>query len=172
MLPRQAPSGRFVVRAFSPYPGTEWRRDWRERDPGDLLPKLPTIARAIRRAAPKIVKMVKEADRMREEELRRLEIQHREYRRQWHEEQKVSARKAAYRDLTLAIEHWSTIRNIEMFFEQVTETAENLSVDERESILERVNEARALIGNNDALERLRQWRTPRERYPDDGPPET
>ena len=108
---------------------------------------------------------------MAEEAARRAEIRHRE----WLEEQEKWRRREDERSiaesyeeslatLQRAIQRWSKVMEIERFFSQAEQRAATLPSDARTNVLERVRLARKLIGNQDPLDLLLEWKAPAEIY--------
>jgi hypothetical protein len=61
------------------------------------------------------------------------------------------------------ISAWGEVRRIEGFFEDVETRLATLAEDEANAVRGRLKLARELIGEADALRRLRQWKAPKER---------
>lgn len=61
------------------------------------------------------------------------------------------------------IEAWGRAKQLEDFFDDAERRARTLEPDESEAALDRIRQARALLGDGDALRRLLSWRSPEER---------
>jgi predicted metal-dependent hydrolase len=61
------------------------------------------------------------------------------------------------------IDDWSETKGLEAFFADAEQRAQDLPDEQRERTIERLLQARALIGSTDALERFNAWRAPEER---------
>jgi hypothetical protein len=88
-LTRDMPTGRFVLRAYSPLHDTDWRHEWTEMQPGEFAGMTNAIADLLEEAAPVIVQQAKDAKQREKErqiqaakELRRLKAQQRAEARQ------------------------------------------------------------------------------------------
>ncbi|MFL7791169.1 MAG: hypothetical protein AB8I69_03435 [Anaerolineae bacterium] len=57
-----------------------------------------------------------------------------------------------------------TDKQLEAFFAEPERRARDLPDEQRERTIERLRQARVLIGSTDALERFDAWRAPDERY--------
>jgi hypothetical protein len=62
------------------------------------------------------------------------------------------------------IEQWSRVMEVERFFADAERRASDLAEGERAVVLERLALARTLLGSQDPLDFLRQWRAPGELY--------
>jgi hypothetical protein len=154
------PSGRLVLRAYSPYSGAPWQQDWREKTPGDLLSQAKAILRELTQAAPIIAASVAEARRLAEIESAAQSARYREYLRAEHARKRAEAQKTSREQLTAAIQHWARVHEITEFLADVERQLEELPADQRSAVADRVALARAIIGNTNALDRFLGWRTP------------
>jgi hypothetical protein len=159
----EMPTGKLCLRAFSPYEGTNWKKEWRESRAGQLPSLFKAISKELEGSTAIIVAMVEEAARAAEEHLRRMEQYEIERRREELERRRLQAIKESKDQLFAAIEHWGAAKKIEGFFTDAEERAARLNDDERAPILDRVKRARQLVGVPDALQQLREWRSPDER---------
>jgi hypothetical protein len=158
------PSGRFALRAYSPYSGVSWQQNWREKTPGDLPAQAPAIMRALTKAAPDIAERVADASRKAEIERLAREAQHREWLKAERARKRGEAHKASRANLDLAIEHWSRVRQIEEFLADVERRLPTLPIDQRAAVADRLARARSMIGETDAMRQLVDWKTPEELY--------
>lgn len=160
---KDVPTGRFCLRAWSPYPGTDWEREWREVKVGDLKRQAAEIAAMLEQQAPVIVRLAEEAERRAEEARIRWEAEHREYLRREAERRHQQAIKASREELLAIVEGWALATRLEDFFEDVEEGAATLAEDEREALVTRLQRARELFGGPEAVKHFRRWKTPEER---------
>jgi hypothetical protein len=65
---REMPTGRFVLRTYSPRHDAPWQHEWTERQKGDLVTMASAIAEALEEAVPAIVKQVEDAEQRRREQ--------------------------------------------------------------------------------------------------------
>lgn len=160
---KELASGRLAVMAYSPYPRVNWRKVWRASRRGNR-PALPEeIAAEVEAAAPLIAERFAEAERQRLEEIAREEAAERERRRRELERQRQQATEASRRQLLRSIEAWGLIRSIESFFVEAEGRIGGLPESERQTLVDRLQEARTLMGSLDPLEHFRDWLTPTER---------
>jgi hypothetical protein len=61
------PTGRLVLRAYSPLYDTEWSPQWEEQTPGELVQRVGEIVVALEGAVPPLVEQAAEARRRWEE---------------------------------------------------------------------------------------------------------
>jgi len=159
----EMPTGKLCLRAFSPYQGTTWRKEWRESRVGQLPSLFRAVAKELEGTTAAIVALVDDAARAAEEHRLRMEQYELERRREEEERRRLQAIEDSRKELSAAIDHWGAAKKIEGFFEDVEQRASHLSDDDRVPILDRLTRARKLIGAADALQRLREWKAPEER---------
>lgn len=136
-----------------------------ERKPGEMRLKSASIIREIARAAPMIAALVEQGQlaeqrRRREWEHQRQLMKEQDEIRRWEQ-----ARGEATQQLLKIIEQWSESQRILAFFDEAERQADLRESDEKARLLERLVQARALIGDIDALGALAEWKTPSERLP-------
>lgn len=156
-------SGRFCLQAYSPYPGTSWKQQWRESKSSDLKGKLKTIARELTEAATVISEQVAESNRQAEIRRKEWEIQEERWRREREEQRRQAAIKESREDLYAIIEAWGESKRIEGFFSEAEQLAQGLNPDDRESLINRLKEAKAQMLGPDALKRFLAWKSAEER---------
>jgi hypothetical protein len=161
---KELPSGRLCLQAYCP---TSWRvswvKRWKEEKEGKLLSMVPGIVRELEAVGPELTTHLDAALRKQQEEQRQWE----EQRQRWKEEEErarlLKAHESARQELCAAIAAWDEARRIETYFAQVLLAAEALEGRERDVLLERVSQARALLGGSNPLESLSRWKAPLER---------
>lgn len=152
-------TGRLCIRAFSPYPGAGWSQSWKEIKQSSLRGQLDEIVQQLTDAAPVIARLVEKAEeqaRIWREQLRRLEERER-IRRQ------NEAREQARADLLSAIKQWDDIKRIQAFFSDAESSVSNLPEAERCIAMDKLAQARELVGELDPLQALLEWKGPLER---------
>lgn len=157
------PTGRLYLQAYSPYPRTNWSRQWRETEKRDLSDRIPTITRELSKAADEIAQLAAEGERQAEVERQRWQLQMATRRREQAERDAAKALKDSKDELLEIIEAWAAAEQLEAFFADAESRAQELSHEPRKLAIERLRQARDLIGSTDALARLTSWKTPRER---------
>jgi hypothetical protein len=156
------PSGRFCIRAYSPYGVAEWQQEWREHESGDLLKRLKKICREIESAAPSVVLKIAEGERKAAEQHARWERERAEAAEREAERLRSEAHATSRKELLEAIDAWSGVMRLESFFADVERRLDGLPEEERPAVRLQLQRARGLIGSTDALERFRKWRNPDE----------
>lgn len=159
---RDMPSGKLCLRVFSPYPGTTWTKEWREANGTNLSTAIEEVIREVVGAAPQIAEMVVEAERKAEIARKEAEIAREKWKREEVERQRLENIKKSREQLHKIIEAWGAVRVIEGFFEDAERRVAALEEAEAAPLRERLERARELIGEADALRRLREWKTPDE----------
>ena len=159
------PSGLLALATYSPYPNTSWHREWRESSAGGLHAFFNTITRELESAAPVVADLVSKAERKAELERLRREEESRIWRRQEVERRRAQANKQSRDQLLAAIEEWAQARRVAAFLQHATKSAAKLQGDERVALMARVERARVILGETDALARLRAWQSLEEIYP-------
>lgn len=171
---RDMPSGRLCFQAYSPYPGTQWARQWQEGKAGDFSGKLPAIIKELEIASATIAKQVEEAEHKAEIQRQQLEQQREIERKRWEvekakqaledaERRRIKAIKDSRDELSEIIKAWAKAKRIEEFFADVERRIADLEAEEKATILERLTLARKMVDSTDALKWLESWKTPEER---------
>ena len=162
--PKQdVPSGRFCLQAYSPYYNTKWQQQWRESKVGNLERQFKTIISMLEQQSSQIVGLVNEEARLAEIQRQKRELEWQRWQIEEAERKRVRDIKESKADLLGIIDAWAEAKRIESFFEEVESRTSTFNQEEPGAILKRLAEARELLGAIDALERLKAWKTPRER---------
>ncbi|KIH76249.1 hypothetical protein SAMN05660860_00136 [Geoalkalibacter ferrihydriticus] len=159
---RDLPSGRFCLQAYSPYPRTDWKRQWRESKNGDLANKIPSIVRELEREASTIATLVEEAEHEAELERQRWEAKRLQWAREEAERKRMQALEESREQLFDIIEKWAEAKRVEEFFDDAERRAAEMNTEDNAFFQERLRKARALLGGVDTLHRFRQWKAPDE----------
>lgn len=157
------PTGRLCLQAYSPYPRADWIQQWRETLSRDLSGRIPAIVRELEKATVEIARLVEEGERQAEIERQRWEAQREQWRREEEARRAAKALKDSKEELHQIIDTWAEAKQLEAFFTDAERRAQDLLEEQRERTIERLRQARALIGSTDALKRFRAWRAPEER---------
>lgn len=161
---KDLPSGRFRLRAYSPYGGTTWQKEWSVKKDQDLEKFAKRVAGDLKKATVEIAEqyaIAAEKSRREEqkwqEQLDRMRIA---------EDEKL--RSESLSKSTEALEHliadWGKAKAIESFFGELAQEVELAPACDREHLRDRLEAARALTKAPDVLEILKGWQTPQERY--------
>lgn len=160
---KEYPTGKLCLQAYSPYPGTHWSKCWTETKKLDLCTKIKSIIRELQKDTVEIVNLVEEAKREAEIRRREWEAEQEKWQREQEARRVAETLKESRTELFQIIDRWAKANNIEKFFSDIEQKANNMRADEKLKLLERLKNARKLIGNIDALEHFLMWRSPDER---------
>lgn len=157
---RDVPTGRFVLRAYSPRHDTAWQHEWTESQKGEFVTLAKSIADALEEAAPILVKQVQDAEQR--EHARQAQAKKEERRRRAREraEARQRARQAAKEELRSIVKAWNDAFALEAFFTELSRRASALDGDERVNLEARIQTARELTGGQDAVDRFLKWKLP------------
>jgi hypothetical protein len=157
------PSGRFCIQTYSPYQRVDWHRQWREVRAGEFPEGFSALVKALEREATDIAKQVEEARKQAEIEHQKRMEQWRLYEIEEAKRKRAAAIKASREELLAFMKEWAAAKEIENFLLEVEQRLVDLADQERATGLERLQKARDLLGNVDALQFLWSWRSPEER---------
>ncbi len=161
---RDVPSGRFRLRAYSPYGRTTWQKEWPVKKDQDLEEFARLVAGELKKATAEIAEqyaLAAEKSRREEQEwqeqLERMRIAEDEKLR----EESLSKSTEALESLITA---WSKAKAIDSFFGELEQQVEFAPEPNREHLRARITAARALTNAPDVLQILKEWKTPEEYY--------
>jgi hypothetical protein len=157
------PTGRLCLQAYSPDPRANWVQQWRETPKRALSGRIPAIVRELEKATVEIARLVEEGERQAEIERTRWEAQREQWRREEEARPTPKALKDSREELLQIIDNWAEAKRLEAFFADAERRARNLPDEQKERTIERLRQARALVGSTDPLERFNAWRAPQER---------
>lgn len=152
------------MRAYSPYNGTTWQREWPIREDQDLSKLARKVAVELTKATSEIAEQyaaasdkARKARQEREEQLERMRIA---------EEERLRAEALAKSTEALEslISEWGKAKAMEGFFSQLQEKVESAPEHDKAHLVGRLEEARTLMRAPDVLQILKDWQTPEERY--------
>lgn len=160
---QQIPSGRLCIQAYSTYPGTKWRKQWRDSKPGELSKILKAIVIELSNSVEEISSLTQLAKLEHQEQRRQWEIQSEKNRIETERRNQAIHIKESKDELLSIIKAWAEAKQIEEFFLNALKSAEQLSPDNFELLKSKLLEARNMLGTSNALERLMKWKLPSER---------
>ncbi|TXC66071.1 hypothetical protein FSC37_09490 [Piscinibacter aquaticus] len=160
---RYRASGRLCLQAYSPRSRVPWTKQWCERKPGELVGMISQVVRELESAGPELATRNAEADRKAEAERIAREAQWKRQREEAERARRAQARQDARKDLLGAIAAWNEAQGIRSYFDAMEGALAGLDETERPLVADRLEKARALIGEPDPLALLRRWRSPEER---------
>lgn len=160
---RHGASGRLALQAYSPSWSVAWVKRWQETKAGQFASMVPGIVAELGQAGPDIGSKLEEARvKAQAAELKRQEERLREQEAA-HRARNLKAQQDARSELLAAISSWEQTRTVHAFFASIEQEAETLKADERKALRARLDLARELVGELDALGALRKWKAPHER---------
>ncbi|MCC8393369.1 hypothetical protein LJ656_12265 [Paraburkholderia sp. MMS20-SJTR3] len=157
------PTGRICLQAYSPYPDTDWIRNWKEAKGENLTKLIPSIVRELAQGATEIARLVAEAEVRAEAQRREWEVERQKRLKEEAERRAATALKESKADLLQFIARWAEARNIEQFLADVEKDLSKFDPAVRETLSDRLRAARELFDEGSALEHLKRWKTPQER---------
>lgn len=166
-LTRDMPTGRFVLRGYSPLHDTEWQHEWVEKRAGELAAMAKAIADVLEEAVPGLLKQAADAEQRHRERLAQMEEESRRRKARERAEALQRARQAAKDELRQIVKAWNDAFAVEAFFTELSRRAAAVGDDERADLEARIRAARDLMGGRDAIARFLQWTGPDEAQPDD-----
>jgi hypothetical protein len=155
--------GRLCLQAYSPEQRVFWTQQWRETEAGQLTGLVPKVVRELEGAAPELARRIAEAEKAAAAEHIAWQAQLQRQREAAEHARRIKARQDAKSDLQSAIAAWNEAQGIRAYFAAMERALDTLSESERQVAVERLEKARALIGNVDPLAVLKQWKAPEER---------
>jgi hypothetical protein len=160
---RELPTGRLGLLAYSKAWRAPWTQRWSERKPGQVASFIPEVIKTLRSVAPDIAQRTEEANRKAEEERLEWERQRELERQEAERVRRAKARQDSRQDLLAAIAAWEQTRSMRAFFDAVERDTETSAPEEQEALKTRLELARTLVGELDALAALKKWKAPHER---------
>jgi len=115
--------------------------------------------KALEAAVPTIVSLREEAQKQAEIEHQRWEAQWREYEKQEQERRRTQALKESREQLIAIVEAWSFARSFESFVEDMQQRVSTLPAEQRDAVLGRVAQARAMLGGIHTLNHFQKWKS-------------
>ena len=156
-------TGRLCLKAYSPYPGTSWNKQWLETQEKSLKDMLNSISKELVKEAEKVASEANEAER-------KFEVQRKEWEnklavceKQRTEEKQQKALLESTEDLLSIIKTWSEMKAIESFFQDIQNKASQLPSTERDQITSRLEAAKSQLKGEDALKLFLAWKSAEER---------
>lgn len=158
------PSGRFRLRAYSPYGRTTWQKEWSVKTDQDLGKFARRVAVELKKSTVEIAdQYAVAAEKSRREQ---QEWQDQLERMRIAEDEKLRSESLSKSTVALEslIADWGKAKAIENFFGELEQQVELAPERDREHLRGRLEAARALTKAPDVLEILKGWQTPEERY--------
>jgi hypothetical protein len=161
---QDVPSNRFRLVAYSPHPLVSWSTSWQETAGSTLSHQIPKILAAIKGMAAEQKERLAKAEEERARWRAEMEAEQERQARQTDLAKIRESETASVRELEEIIQAWGRRRNLDMFFDRVSEAAAELSAGELQQVSARLKLARESLGSIDPLQRFLEWKAPLERY--------
>ncbi len=154
------PSGRLCLQVYSPYYRAEWVQRWKEDKPGDLINKIPSIVKLLIAEAPGLAEKVKLEREKAELEWQKHQLQLAEWKRKEEEKLRLKVIQDSREQLESVIQRWAKVNSVRAFFADIEKSAQCLDGVAREAVMERLANAKELVGDPDALKHFADWKPP------------
>lgn len=161
---KDVPSGRFRIVAYATDPAVDWSQSWQESEKQPDSLTAASIAKVVLSQQSRLMEMAREAARQAEIRHRAWLEEQEKWRHQEDERHVAKSREESLATLHNAIQRWARVMEIEQFFSQATQRAIELADDSKYKILERLRLARDMIGSQNPLDFLEDWKAPTELY--------
>lgn len=161
---KHLPTGRFRVVAYAVHQEVDWSKSWDESASVPIEKLQKTIVKGLVASVNEINEKIREVELIREQ--RRIAwLAEQERWRQAEDRRKTEESiKDSRVQLAEIIQSWTSVMNLEKFFQEVHDRAFSLPDEQRQEILERLRLAREFVGTQDPLDFIRAWKSPEERY--------
>jgi hypothetical protein len=156
-------SGRFCLQAYCPQWMVGWTKQWRGASGKDMSSLGPKLIEELEATAPVLASQVAEAQARAEAQRRDWEEKERRRREEQERARQAKLRQEAKDDLLAAIDAWDRARRVQEWLALVEREAQDLAEVDRQHVLGRLEQARALVGGADPMDMLKKWRGPGER---------
>ena len=150
--------------AYSPHYRVDLLEQWEESGSPSLLKRIPDIIIGIEKLARKLPDLIAEADRQMEAERRKWEEDKRQYAIMENKRRIEESTKQSREQLDGLIQQWARDRARADFLDALESDIRCQPGNESESLVERLELARNLLGSLDPMPRFRKWLAPEERY--------
>ena len=156
------PSNRLCLQAYSPYRIAEWSKQWREVKGVDLKKQIPSIVEELVHETPAIVQLIEEGERQAAIRRQEWEEEQRQREREEADQEAAEALEKSKQQLMDFIDTWGKAKRINAFLDEVAAGLPSIDDDLRPQFEHRLERIRTMIGDTDALQGLRNWKTPEE----------
>ncbi|MEO8817513.1 MAG: hypothetical protein ABI393_04580, partial [Paralcaligenes sp.] len=147
------PSEEFCLQAYSPYPGTDWSKQWRGK-PSALADQLEDIVTSLEGQPPTLTHLIEQARLAAEKRAYEWEEQQQRYRLEEQGKRRAKALETSRTELLAIIDDWNESKRIAAFFEEAMAKAALVSEEVKADVESRLAAAQALLGVTDPLARL------------------
>jgi hypothetical protein len=159
-ITRWMPSGDLQLYAYCPYKDAEWSHAWSAPSPSKLRDQIPDIISTLESTAHKVVASVhaarirrREAERLRQIEMAKLQAR-------WHEERRQKLVDDTRKLLLELGREWVELEEIRRFLAEAERADDGLADDERAEVQRRIDLMRRLVRLPTASEQLMRLQLP------------
>jgi len=166
---KSVPTGRLRLQAYSPYYKADWKETWTSSATTPLADLVPQIVRTLEAVAPRIAELAAEGRRIAEQEHQRWQEELRQLRIAEEARKRAQCLSNSREQLLKIVEAWDIARQIEEFFVDAERRIAMNAAGEQSALLGRLQSARKILGENNALKKLYQWKSTEEIYQETWP---
>jgi len=160
---RHMANGQLCLRASATQADVAWEQKWVEAKKGELKSRAEEIVAYLESSAPSLLALIDEAKRQAAIRLREWEEEQERWRIEELERLRAENLQGSRTELSDIIAAWAEARKVEDFFADVERRLTSFPPADHKRVLERIRQAREMLGGVDALARFRDWRTAEER---------
>jgi hypothetical protein len=154
-------TGRLFLVAYAASGFSNWTKRWNEKRPGELIDKVPSICRLLRRSVGEIATLIADGRANDRVERERREAQWRAYELREERERRETAREASKAQLLEIFRQWNEAAQIRQFLDEAGALGAELDEVARSEYEAKLSEARSILPNIDLLQVLSAWISPR-----------
>lgn len=157
------PSGEFTLQLYSPYPRTDWTKKISIKTNRKDTSCFSSLVKSLFRYGKEIEQLVEVAEKKAEEERKKWAEQQERWRLEEIERKRAKSIADSTSDLNDIIVRWSEEKRIQNFFAELEQEINLTGGEQRQQLLDRIEQAKGLLSNETALDLLAKWKSPEER---------
>lgn len=158
------PNGAFVLQTYSPYVGTDWSQRWVIEQNQSISKQGKLIVEALYQTTSTIREQLECARQEEAKRKREWEEQETQYKLQEEKDNREKSLKQSNELLQQVIGKWAYAKSIETFFQEVEEEISRENPIKRAELNNRLDLARKVLSEVNALEDFAEWKSPDEIY--------
>jgi hypothetical protein len=157
-------SGRFRIYGYSPYLRTDLVKYWQDTKELRLLKRFDEIIAEFEKMANLIPSLILEGEKKAEEERIRQEAERLERHRKREIELRAQANEESRTDLDRIIKEWGELKSRQAFIEELSHAIRDENPETRTALMERLEVAKTMLKTESAIDIIKSWKTPDERF--------
>jgi hypothetical protein len=161
---KKAASRRYRISAYSPYRNTELEKSWQDTKALKLTQRLDEIIHEMEAMANLIPSLITEGEKNAAEAKEKFDAEQREYQRKRSIEAMKEAEDDSRNDLENMILQWAKLKNQKEYFAEIISALDKEEIEVKNNLSARLSIAQTLLGGKSAVDLIRAWKTPEERY--------